>query len=465
MPSDLPQLTVVRSIVEAIDNGAVEAVGPWGSAKPLVALQTAAAIERPLLYVTSGRIASEAAHDDLCTFAGEGAAFLFPAWEVLPNDTMPPADDIVAERMNTLEHLAAALEERTVRSVVVPVRAFLQCVIPRERLVAQTLSLDVGAEYDFETLRDRLVAMGYVRELMVEQRGEMSIRGGILDIFPISSELPYRLEFFGDEVESIRRFEPETQRSVDRVKSVRILPRSEKQLLGVQADGASAQATITDYLPSTALIVLDEPMAIREEADTIENEAQGSRFFVSWHEADKRIAAHPRLSLAQVAHTHAKDTQRITTPMASLQGWAGNTGGFWDQLKTWDRKGYAVRILCNNTGERRRLLELLDEQGYRLDRDSFDLRVDLGRLQAGFVSIKDNLAVLSEREVFGRRYIRRVRRRFEAGEAITAFSDLKSGDYVVHIDHGIGRYLGLRQFTGKAGDFMAIQYAGGDRIY
>ena len=465
MGLDLPELGVVRGIAEALSAkgaGPVEIVGPWGSSKTLVAAQAAAGLGAPLLYVTAGRVDAESAHDDLVTFAGEERSLLFPAWEVLPTDAMAPADDIVAERMNTLKQLAAALEQGEVRHVVAPVRALLQRVIPRQRLVGQTLTLAVGEEHDFEALLGKLIQMGYVRELMVEQRGEMSVRGGIFDVFPISSELPYRLEFFGDEIESIRRFEPETQRSIGQVESVQILPRSEKALLASEGDAAGSLA---DYVPGNTVVAFDEPNAIRDEAAAVEAQAGESRFLARWRDVLGGLAGLARLSLAQVAHGRARGATRLTASMGSITGWAGNTGGFWDQLQRWDAEGYTVQLLCNNTGERRRLLELLEEQGYDLTRDAFDLRVGLGRLRAGFVSRPDKLAVLSEREMFGRRYVRRVRRRFEAGTVITAFRDLKAGDYVVHVDHGIGRYVGLRRFSGKAGDFLAIQYAGGDTLY
>jgi transcription-repair coupling factor (superfamily II helicase) len=464
----LPQLDIVAQAVAALGTkGAtsVEIVGPWGSAKPLVAVQTAQAVECPLLYITAGRIDAESAHEDLATFAGEDRCLLFPAWEVLPTDAMAPADDVVAERMNTLKNLAAALETGEARHVVAPVRSLLQYVIDRRRLVDRTVLLRVGEEHDFDDLLTKLIDLGYTRELMVEQRGEMSVRGGIFDVFPISSTLPYRIEFFGDEIESIRRFEPETQRSVERVSSIQIPPRSEKAALLAQADAPGLRCAVWDYFPPGSVVAMDEPMAIAEEALNVEAQCADARFFMSWQHALERLGAFRRLTLAQVAHQRAQGAVRVVASMESITGWSGNTGGFWDQLRRWDNDGYTVQLLCNNTGERQRLFELLEEQGYRLGRDAFDLRVDIGSLRAGFVSGKDRLAILSEREMFGRRYMRRVRRRFEAGAAITAFSDLKPGDYLVHVDHGIGRYLGLRRFPGKAGDFLAAQYAGGDMVY
>ncbi|MCL4216651.1 MAG: transcription-repair coupling factor, partial [Candidatus Hydrogenedentes bacterium] len=223
--------------------------------------------------------------------------------------------------------------------------------------------------------------------------------------------------------------------------------------------------TLLDYFPDNALIALDEPLAVAEEARKLEPQFGDSPYFMPWRELKDVLAAYTRLDLAQVAFTGAGGVPRVTTPMRSLTSWEGHTGDFWEQLTRWDADKYSVTLHCTNTGSRQRLLELLDEKGYRLDRDTFDLQVALGRLRAGFDSPNDKLAVLGEREIFGRQHVRRRRRRFEAGSTITAFADLKVGDYIVHEHHGIGRYLGLRRFAGKAGDFLALEYSNGDKLY
>ncbi len=459
----LPKLGFVDDIVRKLESGVVETVGPWGSGKTLCALQSAA--DRPLLIVAPGRIEAEGIFEDLLTFDDPERCALFPAWEVLPTDAMAPADDIVAERMNTLKRLLTAQNDGVPMRVVAPVRALMQFVIQRERLAQQTVSLAVGEEHDLEELVVRLTKMGYERELMVEQRGQMSLRGGIFDVFPISSELPYRLEFFGDEIESIRRFEPETQRSVNPVDSLTVLPRSEKTVLAASVDGSGSKCSLLDYLPEDALIAIDEPAAVQTEAEKLHTQLADSPFFMDVEDLESRLEPRNRLSLGQVPFTGRKGAVRIAGSMRALAGWQGHNEAFWKQLQDWDREKYTVVLLCANSGERKRLFELVEEQGYRIGHDAFDIRIEMGRLRAGFASTTDRLAVLSEREMFGRHYTRRARRRFEAGVALTAFSDLKSGDYIVHQQHGIGRYLGLKRFEGKAGDFLAVQYTGGDKLY
>jgi transcription-repair coupling factor (superfamily II helicase) len=467
MSITLPTLTIVDQVVAALQRAprVADVAGPWGSAKTLLAVQAAAKKERPLLMVTSGRLETEAVYDDLCTFAGEDKTVLFPAWEVLPSDTMNPADDIVAERMNALKRLARAQADKEVVHAVMPIRSLLQYVVDRKRLVKDTLTLRVGEEVDLDDLLEGLIKLGYGREVMVEARGEVSVRGGLVDVFPISSELPCRIEFFGDEIESIRYFEPETQRSVESAEDVQILPRSEKGLLGQMARAQETLSAITTYFPKNALVVLDEPLRVTEEAEKLTELFGDSPYYLPWEKAKEAIGKFAQLWLSQVGMARTPDVPRITVSTRSINSFGGRSDDFWKQLEEWELEGYTVRLLSVNTGEQRRMLELLEEHGHRLEIDAFDLRVELGRLQAGFAVPKDKLAVLSEREIFGRHYIRRKRRRFEAGAAITQFSDLKAGEYVVHQVHGVARYLGLKRFEGKAGDFMCLQYAKGDLIY
>ncbi|MCC6144471.1 MAG: DEAD/DEAH box helicase, partial [Candidatus Hydrogenedentes bacterium] len=467
MKIPVPKIKLIESITDALKktkDGPVEVVGPWGSAKSLIAAQVSEAISTPILCIAQGRVEAEAIHDDLATFLGEERALLLPAWETRPSDVRDPADDIIAERLDTLERLAKAVEAKSPVCAVIPVRSLLQLVVPRKQLQDRTLTLEVGKEYQLDELLAQLIKMGYERDVMVEGRGQMSVRGGIFDLFPISSELPYRIEFFGDEIESIRRFEPETQRSVDHVDAIRVLPRSEKALLKEEHKGRGL-TPVTDYFPKDTLIVIDEPLAVREEAKNIAKQFHESPYFMSLDTIEQRLEKHKHLTLAQVPHDKAPGATRITATTQAVSSFVGKIDGFWDQLKEWDAAEFTVVLLCINSGERRRLYELLEERGYQIGQDRFDLRIDIGRLRAGFVSPLDKLAVLSEKEMFGRHYIRRKRRRFEAGSTIVQFGDLKVGDYIVHEHHGIGRYQGLRRFEGKPGDFMMVTYTGGDTLY
>ena len=461
----LPRLACIEKVTRCLAGShpcIIDIEGPWGAAKSLVAAQLAETVHAPLLVVTPGRIDSEAAYDDFVTWLGPHRCLLLPAWEVLPHEMMDPADDIIAERFDTFIRLAEAAQNAVSLCVVAPVRALLQLIVPPDDLMGQSLRLAVGEEHDLESLLERLTDMGYERDVMVEQRGQISVRGGILDIFPTAAELPYRLEFFGDTVESIRRFEPETQRSVAGLDAILVSPRSEKHLIERHADRL---VDISAYLPPDTLAVLDEPLAVKEEAEKALRHARDDSFLMPWDRLWEHLRRRTVLSVSQLTGGGMAPAERISVPTRSLTSWAPPATDFWSQLELWAREKYTVLLLCANTGERQRMLELIEEHGHRPTRDGLDLRVGLGRIRTGFVSQEDRLAVLSEREVFGRRPVRRARRRFEAGAPILAFCDLRAGDFVVHAHHGIGRYLGLRRFPDKTGDFLSVEYAGGDKFY
>lgn len=464
--SKLPEFSILSSlsrVFETNKKGAADLFGVLGAAKALVPIQLAQKMDRSLLLITAGRIESEALYDDISSYAGEEHCLHFPAWEVSPDEIMEPADDIVAERMNALERMAEMTEEKTPFYAVTSVQAFLQYVTPLRTLQKKMLRIRTGEECPMEKLIDQLIQRGYQREVMVEQRGDFSVRGGILDVFPMSAELPCRLEYFDDEIESIRAFEPETQRSVTHLEAIRIPPCSEKDSLK-EAQLSRSLVPFSDCFPKNSLVALVESLAIRDKAVALTEQWTESPFFMSWQEAQTALAKFPRVTLSHMPEQRQEASQRFTMHMSMVENYSGRNHEFWEQLHTWDLQQYKIRILCVNTGEERRFTELLRDHGYRPEQDK-RVSVSLGRIHAGFVSHVDKMVVLSEREVFGRRYVRRKRRRFEAGAAITEFSDLRAGDYIVHEVHGIGRYLGLRRFEGRSSDYLTLQYTGGDTIY
>ncbi len=461
----LPDLNIIDSITGAYRDaprGEVDVSGVWGACKTLVALQAARRMGFSLLILTAKRAEAEAVYDDLASFSGEENTLLFPAWEVLPHDVMSPSDDIVAERLHTLEKLEAAREAGRPMYTAASVRAFMQYVLSRRHLADHSLHLACGGRHPMEDLIAALIRLGYARESMVEQRGEFSVRGGLLDIFPMSSELPCRLEYFDEDIESIRLFEPETQRSVTRVEEIRVSPRSEKNSLTVSLRKRDL-SPFSDYFPEKTLLVVDELIAAQEEGIQVAGQCADSPYFMDWTTARNQWGRFPKLFLGQMPRKDSGRAVRLTMRSGPVDTFTGHTETFWEKVREWELDGFDIRILCVNPGEQRRMFDLLQEHGYRPG--AAPVTVEIGRLRAGFQSFSDHLVLLSEREIFGRHYVRRKRRRFEAGAAITQFGDLRAGDYVVHEVHGIGRYTGLRTFEGRSGDYLSVTYAGGDTIY
>jgi transcription-repair coupling factor (superfamily II helicase) len=344
------------------------------------------------------------------------------------------------------------------------VRSVVQLVVPKKLLAARTVLLKRGDSLPMSQLNGRLSRLGYERTTMVDRPGEMSTRGGIFDIYPISSEMPYRLEFFGEEIDSIRTFDPATQRSVERVEEVRVLPRSEKELNDALLREERLTDAITDYLPVDTLVVVDEPVLVATEAQEVDRDFARDPGTLSWSGLTERLAGFRQLIVGQLAQGEPRG-ERIFTETRSMAGWEGNLELFWEQLRQWWDEEYEVVFVCNNDGERRRLTELLGDKGYEVDVPDSRLRTTIGRLRGGFSVPDQRLAILSGKELFGRHYWRRPRRRFSSGAPIYALEDLRKGDYVVHVEHGIGKYLGLTRLEDKKGDFLTVGYQKGDKLY
>ena len=454
----------VVEVLEGSYDSCAEVYGLWASAKTHLAVGIARRLGCGLLIVAAGTSESEEVYDDISTFSDSENVLLFPSWQVLVADDVAPSDEIVAERMSTLERLASDVDQGVPLYVVTHPRSLVQLVVPRELLAAQTVVLRRGDRIGMWELNRRLSELGYERTTMVDRPGEMSMRGGIFDVYPISRTMPYRVEFLGDEIESIRTFDPATQRSVSRVESVRALPRSEKELNRVFLDRQELSATLTDYLPRSTLVVMDEPVAIASEAQEVDQEFAGVAGTLRWSEVVDRLSQFRQLIVGQLAQEKARG-RRIFTETRSMTSWQGNLELFWEQLERWNLDGYDVVFVCNNDGERRRLHELLAEKGYEIDRPGSRLRSKIGRLRGGFSVPDQKLAILSGKELFGRRYWRRPKLQFRSGAPIYSLSDLRTGDYVVHVDHGIGKYLGLTRLEDKKGDFLCIGYQNGDKLY
>ncbi len=454
----------VVEALEASRRTCIEVYGLWASARAHLAVGVAKRLGCNLLIVAAGRSESEDIHDDICTFADPSCAVFFPSWQVLPGDDVGPSDEIMAERLAALERLVFPPAETAPAHVIATVRSVMQLVVPKDLLASRTVLVNRGDELSISELNRRLSELGYDRTTMVDRPGEMSVRGGIFDIYTISGEMPYRLEFLGDEIDSIRTFDPATQRSVERVESVRVLPRSEKQLNETLLRDKKLSTAISDYLPADTLVVIDEPVSVATEAQEVDREFADDPGTLSWSSLTERLGGFRQLVVGHVAQGEPRG-ERVFTETRSMAGWEGNLELFWDQLRHWWDDGYEVVFVCNNDGERRRLKELLADKGYEVDEAESRLTTTIGRLRGGFSVPDQRLAILSGKELFGRHYWRRPRRRFSSGAPIYALEDLRTGDYVVHLEHGIGKYLGLTRLEDKKGDFLSIGYRRGDKLY
>jgi len=443
--------------------------GLWGASRSIFAIEMARSLGRVLLYVTPTIEAAEITLGDLESFSDSGTLHLFPPREYLPPSDVLPADRSVSDRLLTLRALLRPDGRPPV--IIAPVRALLQYLPPPGQIVPLLLRLETGDTWSLEQLSGALVERGYRRQSIVETRGEFSIKGGIVDIFPICAEDPYRLEFFGDNIESIRAFDAVTQLSYEKVDRMELMPRNR----WVDSAGSSGdEITLLDYLPANIIVAWDEPLQIEEEAggkhmaSMYEIAREKSEPIDQVVEVDERIML--CLSRLDQSSKVFRRFSRFGVQCHSLEPLTADLRGFLDRLGAWLEDGFHCVIVCNNEGESKRLMELLQDAGMN---PHFSPRPDsrrrlcvtLGNLRNGFAIDEISLVIASDQEIFRRYSRRRPRKKFKGGTPIASFTELRIGDYVVHIDHGIGIYRGLAHLPDQKSDFLVLEYLDGDKLY
>ena len=444
----------------------------YGSAKNFVASGLYINRKRTVLYVTRGSKQAEKIEADLVNFLPESEVRNYPQWEILPYEESAAEPGITSQRIETLLGLIDSRPGIT----VVPVRSLMQRVPPTEAFIDKIRTLSAGAEIDLEALLADLVDMGFKREAMVEEVGTFSLRGGILDIYGYGMENPVRIELFGDEISEIRFFEIADQRSVGQCEEVMVLPVAEHFSWEKLPEGENGNLSdIFDYLDSDSLILFDEYDTVIEEAERFMREVEGfyemaverqgaifhlpAELYLSPEELGKRLKSFPCADLCSLYQRTDKrvclrfDTREppgVNRDMNILRG----------RLRKESESGRQSYIFCDNKGQLDRLEELLGETG--------DLvRLTLGSLETGFVFGEIGLVIFTDHEIFRRFRHVRARRRYKRAPALESFSNLKEGDFVVHIDYGIGRYRGMKKIETEnvTVECLWLEYADGEFLY
>ena len=442
----------------------------------------------------------------------------FPSWEMLPQEARLPHADVIGDRLEALIALSqyGSRVATSAPLVVASVVALLQRTFRRKEFEARTRVLTRGDRIDLLKLIEWLEQQGYEPEAQVSQKGEIASRGGILDIFPLFSPWPVRLEFFGDELESLRLFDPLTQTSREEITSVMVAPAGElgllRQALNSKDPGEGARGigaglgTLLDYLTPGTILLCCEPEQLREQANAYEQQVSGDEAFLIRWDAFRTEALARGMTIVDVWETESEPPGASAQELASLapeirgQRSATELGGsvgaasseafcadlqsldafrplasrapepqvaqtqrkeFFEQIQRWLRQGSAVHLFCNNDGERQRFMEIWQEYGLERiqseDPGSPRMMLHLGSLARGFLSEQAKIVVVTDAEIFGRYKIQRPRR-LKSPHAQAArsaldidFTDLEEGDYVVHLQHGIGRYQGLKVLPLGAG--------------
>jgi len=515
--SRFSQLSAAQSLrARLAEGGALTLSGIDPAAHPfLVAWLEMMDPKRPMVVVTENLKTQESFQQDLETWLGRPVSF-YPAWETLPHEDKLPHSDVISDRLQVLvEQLANPAERSGLNVIVTSVTALLQKTYSPEDLKGRLRQLERGVKTDPLDLVEFLEEQGYEPEAQVTQKGEIALRGGILDVFPPTSPWPVRLEFFGNELESLRHFDPQTQISRDEIKSIIIPPAGELGILKRSNNPAGPHhprfATLLNYLPAASTFVLCQPDTLTEQADAYAQQVPADDpLYVPWPEFLTEMFQRKFNSLALTEESDPLtaqgngsadwvfDSLEAFRPLAERapepQIAEMQRRDFFQQLHRWLRQDYSVQVFCNSEGERLRLMEIWQDLAAATLKEPPEkggakagqaLEVHLGSLARGFICEPAKLVVVTDAEIFGRYKIQRPRR-LKSPHAVAArsaldidFTDLEESDLVVHLQYGIGRYLGLKnlpattvnaraadqpgeRLPGKTTECLVIEYAASD---
>ena len=446
----------------------------------------------------------------------------FPDWETLPYDIFSPLPEIVSERLRTLARLAGM--QRGV--LIVPVTTLMQRLAPRNHILANTFSLRPGQRFQVEETRRRLENVGYFCVNQVMQHGEFAVRGSIVDIFPMGSPVPYRIDLFDEEIESLRLFDTETQRSLDRVDAIELFPAREfpfdesaikhfRQAFRQQFPEQSTQCalyvdvsrniapggveyyfplfvghteTLLEYLPVATTVVLHR--AIEDTAARFYEELE-ARYEQRKDHADRpplppnRLYLNPA-SLQQHLHRFARIALQPATeggacrPLPSLAIHLRDRQPGSGLIHFLEQQPGRTLLVAESPGRRESLLETLAKLGIRPARvndwptflaSSEPLCLTVAPLETGFQLDQPPLTLITEHHLTGERAQQKRRQRSSSArqleQVLKNLEELEIGMPVVHLDHGVGRFRGLVKLTINQieTEFLALEYAQGDKLY
>ena len=498
---------------------------------------------RAVLAVAADEEEADALARDVAFFAGGDAVVRLPADAVLPYDDLSPDRGVELERLSALARLHVSPERA--RVVVVSARGLARRAVPRRVFEASADLIGKGVEISREALAGKLVRLGFTRVPLVEDPGAFAVRGGIVDLWSPADPAPVRLEFFGDEIESCRAFDPQGQRSLSEVAEVLLCPAREALFTPEGKEAAKAAVreaaervnrptsrvrevldqidqetpffgmeallpgfhpgglgTLFDHLQEGTAAYVDDASGVETALAELEAELRREHeaalrreelafppeaHFLSAANALARLSERPVvrrhrvwLGMAEPVRFPLVDTAGIRGEIEAAHGDEGALAPLARRLEEWRRRGIATVVACGSPSTQDRLRRLLEDRRQHVRAhegpppaaaELFDPAVHAhlfaGELSGGFVDGDARLAVVADEEIFGRRVRKKARRARDENAFAAAFRDLNEGDLVVHVEHGIARYLGLTkmQIRGVEGDFLVLAYEGADRLY
>ncbi|WP_232699022.1 transcription-repair coupling factor [Brevibacillus daliensis] len=496
--------------------------------------------KQSLCVVTHNMYQAQKVYEDLAELLSPDEVLLYPGNELIGSEMAIASPETLAQRIQVFNRLANGYTG----ILVTPFAGIRRLTVPSQVWKDAQITIKRQGTLQLEEFLQKLIELGYERVEMVERKGEISVRGGIIDLFPVDSDWPIRIELFDDEIDSIRTFDMDTQRSLEQLDSYVIGPvkemiafttqlkesanRLEAKLgesLGKINDEAVKERmmkqiggdiehlrqghrfshlysyisaiypeneTLLNYLPKETVLIVDEPSRVIDHAATLQKDEsewvtsrieQGqymsnlslSRTYDELLHDHKHQVIYLSLFLRQTPKTHPQNIVNINC--RTMQNFHGQMNVLKGELQRWVKGHQQILFVAADAERAKRLERVLDDYEMQADLLLEEVKtvppgrpiIMIGNIQSGFEMPMSKLVVVTEGEVFTakQRKARKVNQNMSNAERIKNYLELKPGDYVVHINHGIGKYLGIetKEILGIHKDYLHVQYAGGDSLF
>ncbi len=523
-------------------NQKVKVVGPEEACFSFVVSNIIQKLNKKVLIITHDNSRIETIYEDLVRVLDKERVSIFPEIETLPHEKINPDFNILKERIRVLNEMQFASNENI---VITSGTSILRKLMPKEYFEKKSINININSEINLNEVSSRLIQLGYEREKMVEEPGQFSIRGGILDIYTLTYDDPVRIELFGDEVDSIRFFNVETQRSVENIDDITITPVNEivfdkkqiekflpkikgdykkqirrlentdnreeakflKELSGENLDKLSELhyfegyeqflpyfyegqlSTIFDYMDNDFYVIYDNSERVWQRIKSYHRDLEET--IISLLEQGNILPSYGNIFLSEDDYLsfdtgmeglyftdEIKESplnqidDKIRFNPAGVESFNGQFELLKDRLTDLSKKDYTVLLTLNTESKAKKLNDYLRENDIK---SIYSNNIHLGRINvtdesfsSGFMLDDLKLAVFSEREIIGKKQQRKRKiSDFEEGVRISSVNELSKGDYVVHENHGIGKYLGVKtlEVQNKHQDYLMIKYKDTDKLY
>ena len=407
--------------------------------------------------------------------------YSYPAKDLLFFQADIHGNLLIRQRMKVIK---ALLEEKEL-TVVTSIDGCMDFLESLEKIKEQLIHYESDSTVDIEQLKNQLVALGYERVGQVEMPGQFSVRGGIVDIYCLTEENPWRIELWGDEIDSIRSFDPESQRSLENLEELTIYP-------AVEHIGDKDMVSFLDYFPEERTIIfLDEPNRLTEKGGAVEEEYRQSRmhreekgsrnlpenWLCSFEQLQKELNKRNCISVCALEPKQAgwKVREKFYLEVKSISAYNNSFELLVKDLHQYKKQGYRIALLSGSRTRAERLAKDLQEEGlaafYGQDYDREicpgEIMVGYGHAKKGFEYPLIKFAVMTESDIFGQEQKKKKKKKNYSGSRIQDFAELSIGDFVVHEKHGLGIYRGIEKVEVDriVKDYIKIEYRGGSNLY